>query len=431
MILSEALAWLDRRVDHESSAAIAAGQVDGLGLGPMQDLMALLGDPQDASPVIHITGTNGKGTVATMISALLVAQGLTVGTYTSPHESALNERIRRNLEPIGDEDLADVLSGVALVEELLESTPTWFEAVTAAAFRWFAEAPVDVAVIEVGLLGRYDATNVANARVAVVTSVGGDHTDFAPGWELAVAGEKAGILTPECTAVLGPMSDEIAAVFAAEGPAELLRYGQAYGIDADRIALGGHLADLRGPHGTHDEVLVPLYGAHQVVNASIAVAAVESFFDAALPDDVVREAFASLRVPGRLEVLGRSPLVIVDGAHNPDALRALARTIDEEFSPVGSRIVVLGQLAGRDPSAALEALAPLRFDLVVCTTIDGPRGQQAEALAAACERAGLAHETVADPVAAVGRALAVAAEDDMVVVTGSLRLVAPARRAVS
>ena len=155
----------------------------------MSALMALLGDPQHEVPVIHITGTNGKGTVAAMITQLLRAHGLSVGTYTSPHLEVLNERLARDGEAISDVDLAEVLSGIALVEPLLENRPSWFEVVTAAAFRWFAEAPVDVAVVEVGLLGRFDATNVAEARVAVVTSIGGDHTDFAPGWELAVASE--------------------------------------------------------------------------------------------------------------------------------------------------------------------------------------------------------------------------------------------------
>jgi dihydrofolate synthase/folylpolyglutamate synthase len=431
MNIVEALAWLDGRLDHEaSSSGIAAGRIEGLSLASMRELMALLGDPQLDVPVIHITGTNGKGTVAAMVTALLVSHGLSVGTYTSPHLERLNERISRDGRPIGDEDLAEVLSGIAAVEALLEVQPSWFEVMTAAAFRWFAEAPVDVAVIEVGLLGRYDATNVAEAQVAVVTSIGGDHTDFAPGWEVAVASEKAGIIGADSTAVLGDVAPELVPVFRAEGPAELVLLGTDVVVESDQLALGGHLVDVRGRRGIYTEVFVPLHGRHQLDNAAVALAAVEAFFDRALPDDAVREAFAGLELPGRFEVVRHHPLVVLDGAHNPDALAQVARTLEDEFAPVGSRLVVLGQLAGRDPDAAVAAIAGMRPDLVICTSLEGERGVSGQVLAGACARAGLTHEVIADPQAAVARALAVAAEEDTVVVTGSFRLLAPARRAL-
>lgn len=431
MNIVEALAWLDARLDHETSTpGIAAGRIEGLSLASMRELMALLGDPQDDVPAIHITGTNGKGSVAAMITSLLRAHGLSVGTYTSPHLERVNERLSRDGVPIGDEDLAEVLSGVAAVEPLCQVQPSWFEVMTAAAFRWFAEAPVDVAVVEVGLLGRYDATNVVDARVAVITSIGGDHTDFAPGWEVAVASEKAGIIGSDSVAVLGRIDPALVAVFEAEGPAELVRLGVDVEVEADQVAVGGHLVDLQGRHATYREVFLPLRGAHQVDNAMVAVAAVEAFFDRALPEDVVREGLAAATVPGRFEVVGHHPLVVLDGAHNPDALRGLAATLEVEFSPVGSRVVVLGQLAGRDPDAAAAAIAQLRPDLVLCTSLDGDRGVSAEVLGAACSRAGLAHETISDPQAAVARALSLVAEEDTVVVTGSFRLLAPARRAL-
>jgi dihydrofolate synthase / folylpolyglutamate synthase len=428
--LVEALAWLERRVDHETSpsSGIAAGRLDGLSLENMRSLMGLLGDPQTVVPAIHITGTNGKGSVAAMVTALLREHGLSVGTYTSPHLERLNERIARDGSPIPDEDLAEVLSGVASVESLLPVRPTWFEAVTAAAFRWFAEAPVDVAVIEVGLLGRFDATNVIEAEVAVVTSIGGDHTDFAPGWEVAVASEKAGIIGPDSTAVLGPIAAELVPVFEAEGPRRLLRADHEFGVEADRVAVGGHVADLRGAYGRYEEVFLPVHGGQQVENAAIAVAAVEAFFERPLPGDAVQQAFASLHLPGRFEVVSHGPLVVLDGAHNPDALTALGSTLDDEFSPVGSRLVVLGMLAGRDPVATVQAISSMRPDLVICTSPGDGRALDPAALAAACARAGLASEQVADPTAAVARALAVSAEEDLVVVTGSFRLLAPARR---
>lgn len=401
----------------------------------MAALMALLGDPQHDVPVIHITGTNGKGTVAAMITRLLRAHGLSVGTYTSPHLEVLNERLSRDGVPISDVDLAEVLSGIALIEPLLESRPSWFEVVTAAAFRWFAEAPVDVAVVEVGLLGRYDATNVAEARVAVVTSIGGDHTDFAPGWELAIASEKAGIIGPEATAVIGDVTDDVLGAFVAEGPAELLRYGDGdrgdFSVLDDRIAVGGHVVDLRGPDSVHRDVFLAVHGHHQVVNASIALAAVEAFFRRPVDDEVLQEAFADLDLPGRFEVIGREPLVVLDGAHNADALRALARTLDDEFTPAGSRLVVFGALQGRDLDATVVAVAALRPDLVICTTIAGERGLDARRLASACDAAGLPNEWAADPEAAVARALSIAQEEDVVMVTGSFRLLGPARRVVA
>lgn len=431
MLIVEALDWLDRHLDHESSSVgVAAGDVEGLGLEGMAELVSLLGDPQHAVPVIHVTGTNGKGSVAAMVTSLLQAHGLSVGTYTSPHLERLNERICRDGAPIGDEDLAEVLTGLAAVEPMLRVRPTWFELVTAAAFRWFAEAPVDVAVVEVGLLGRFDATNVVDAQVAVVTGIGGDHTDFRPGWEIEVATEKAGIIGPRSTAVLGEMDHTLAAVFEAEGPAALWREGVDFEVTSDLVAVGGRMLDLRGARGAYDEVLLPLHGAHQAGNAAVAVAAVEAFFDRALEPDLVREGLGAVELRGRFEVVHHGPLVVLDGAHNPDALRATARTLETEFSTVGSRVVVLGMLAGRDPDAAVAALAEARPDLVLCTSADGQRGLPGMALAQACDRAGLAAEVVADPVAAVRRALAVTAEEDLVLVTGTFRLLAPARAAL-
>jgi len=430
--LPESLAWLDAHLDHESSSlGVAAGQVDGLGLDGMQELVGLLADPQHDVPVIHITGTNGKGSVAAMVTALLQAHGLSVGTYTSPHLERINERISRDGEPIGDDDLAEVLDGLRAVEPLVSVRPTWFELVTAAAFRWFAEAPVDVAVVEVGLLGRFDATNVVDARVAVITGIGGDHTDFRPGWEQVVAGEKAGIITPGSTAVLGRMEHTLRAVFGAEGPERLWAEDVDFEVLVDRPAIGGRMLELSGALGRYDEVFLPLHGAHQAHNAAVAVAAVEAFFDRALQVDLVRDGLAMVRLQGRCEVVAHQPLVILDAAHNPAALRALAAAVEDEFAAAGSRLVVLGLLAGRDAGAAVAAVAELRPDLVVCTTVDtGARGLPAAELAAACDRVGLAHETVPDPVDAVGRAITRGQEDDLVVITGSFRLLGPARAAV-
>ena len=428
MDITEALAWLDTHLDHESSSmGVAAGKVEGLSLEPMVELMALLGDPQSAVPVIHVTGTNGKGSTVAMISALLQAGGLVVGEYTSPHLERLDERIARDGEPIPEHDLAEVLSGIAAVEDLLAVRPSWFEILTAAAFRWFAEAPVDVAVVEVGLLGRFDATNVVSASVAVVTSVGADHTDFAPGWEVAVAQEKAGIVSPGKPVVLGRVAPELVPLFAAEGAQPVLRLGEELGVTRRRAGVGAQVLDLYGVRGTHEEVVLALHGAHQGDNAAVAVAAVEELFDRRLDDEVVREGLAHVRVRARLEVIGHQPLVVLDGAHNPDALEAMAETLAEDFAVAGSRIVVMGMLAGRDADAAVAAIEAMGADLVVCTTVGGSRGLSASRLADAAQRRGLATEVVEDPAAAVLAALRTADEEDLVVVCGSFRLLGVAR----
>lgn len=433
MGIRESLAWLDSHLDHESSSiGIAAGRIEGLDLAAMSELVALLGDPQDDVPVIHVTGTNGKGSVTAMVVALLQAHGLSVGSYTSPHIEVINERLRRDGEPIDDQTLAEVLDGIRSVEPLLSRRPTWFELITAAGLRWFAEAPVDVAVVEVGLLGRYDATNVVRGQVAVVTGIGGDHTDFGSGWEQAVAGEKAGIIDPDATAVLGRMAPELREVFHAEGPAVLHAEDVDFEVLSSRPAIGGRSIEVAGVHGRYDELFLPLHGEVQAHNAAVAIAALESFFDRELDADLVRDGLAMVRLEGRAEVVGHQPLIVLDGAHNPDALRSLGATLDDEFASVGSRIVVLGLLTGRDPDAAVDAVRSLRPDLVVCTTADPDgRGMAAGELASACERAGLAHETVPGPGEAVVRALAQAQEEDLVVVTGSFRLLAPARRAIA
>ncbi|HKY13414.1 MAG TPA: Mur ligase family protein [Microthrixaceae bacterium] len=432
--LGAALARLDRTLNHEASSAsgIAAGKIAGLSLEPMHELMTLLGDPHRSAPVVHITGTNGKGTVASMITELLVANGLSVGTYSSPHVDTINERLRRNGEPIDDEELALVLDSVMDLGDLARSSPSWFEVVTAAAFRWFAEVAVDVMVVEVGLLGRYDATNVVDAAVAVITNVGADHTDLAPGWETAVASEKAGIIRPDADVVLGAVSDEVRAVVDAEGPARVIAVGDGIEILDDRTAMGGHVVSFTTPWGQHDGMYVPLHGASQAENAAVATAAVESFFDRPLSDDVSELAMASVTAPGRCEVVAHQPLVVLDGAHNRDAAEHLVDTLTTEFSPVGSRMLVVGMLTGRTPSELLDALAPYGWDVVVATSAPSPRGLRARSLASEISASfGLEPEVIDNPREAVERLLVVAGDDDMVVVAGSFYLVSPARAAIT
>src|SRR3990170_2390020 len=253
-----------------------------------------MGDPQHAYPVIHVTGTNGKGSTSQMITRLLMANGLTVGTYTSPHLERVNERITRNSEPIDDDDFAEQIAAVVDLEGLTGVRPSYFEAVTAAAFRWFADVAVDVVVAEVGLLGRWDATNIVDAQVAVVTNIGMDHNEFAGPTLEDIAREKAGIIKADSAAVIGETDPDLVAVLASEPAATQLFRDTDFATGTNQLALGGRLVDLRTPTTIYPEVFVPLHGAYQGDNASIALTATEAFFAAPLDPEVVSEGFASV-----------------------------------------------------------------------------------------------------------------------------------------
>jgi dihydrofolate synthase / folylpolyglutamate synthase len=429
--LPDALAWLDRHLDRETLPSIAAGDTGELSLESMRHLCRLLGDPQTAYPVVHVTGTNGKGSVTAMVSALFAASGLSVGTYTSPHLGVVNERLSRNGEPIDDASLAEVLGELAAVETLLDRPPSWFELLTAAALSWFATVAVDVAVVEVGLLGRFDATNVVDAEVSVVTNIGFDHTDGVGDWRVAVASEKAGIIREGGLLVLGETDPALRPVFAAEQPRAMWVAGEDFGATAERHAVGGRVLDFHTPLGRHDDVFVAAHGSHQSDNAAMAVAAVEGFFDRALDESVVAEALGTVSLPGRFEVLGRQPLVVVDGAHNPPAATAVARTLVDEFQVSGRRVLVLGMLAGRDPKAFLNALSAGSFDAVVTCTPPSPRALPASELASVVRSVlDLPVEAVDEPVDAVRRAVDVSEDDDLVLVTGSLYVVGAVRAAL-
>lgn len=421
---AEALRFLDRHINLEATA----GAIHGLSLDHMRAIVGVLGDPQDSFRVIHVTGTNGKGSTARMITALLVEMGLSVGTYSSPHLQAINERIAWNGEPISDESFAEVITELARIVPLSGVEPSYFELLTAGALLWFAENAVDVAVIEVGLLGRYDATNVCDADVAVVTNIGRDHTDGVGQWREAIASEKAGIIKPESVAVIGEPDVALHGAFRAEGPREIWVRGADFDLVDDQLALGGHLVDVRTPFGTVDDVYLPLHGRHQSLNASCAIAAVEAFFGRQIELDLVQSAFAGLTTPGRFEVVSHAPLVVLDGAHNPEGARAAARTLEEEFDIAGRRVLVVGMLGGRDIVDMLEQLGARSADLVIACTPDSPRAVPAADLVAVARAMGVMVERIDHVATAVQRALDVSTEDDAVLVAGSLYVVGAARR---
>lgn len=436
--LGEVLAWLDRHINLEAIERGVAGRAAKPTLERIAALTAAMGDPERSFPCIHITGTNGKTSTTRLCTALVMAQGLSVGTYTSPHLVSLNERIAWNGEPIGDDDLFDVLSPLAALEEFIRAenpgmlAPTWFELMTAAAYRFFADVAVDAGVIEVGLGGRYDATNVADGAVAVATNVELDHVSILGGTRAKIAWEKAGIVKPGCVAVVGDEDDDIVAVFEDEarrvGAAAFWRRGVEFDCVGNFAAHGGRVVSVRTPGATYEDLFVPLYGAHQGDNVAIAVAAAEAFFGVPLDASVVAEALGSARVPGRLEVLGRRPLVVLDGAHNPAGAAALGEALGEDFGVVRRTVLVFGCLNGRSPGDVLAALGPDRIAHVVACTPPSLRGVPAADVAAAAAALGL-EVSIADSVPeALAAARGLVSADDLVLVTGSLYLVGAARR---
>jgi dihydrofolate synthase/folylpolyglutamate synthase len=422
--LAQALAWLEGHVNME---ALAPGRAAAPSLEAMRHLAGLLGDPQAAAPVIHITGTNGKGSTARITSALLTGHDLGVGLYTSPDLERINERISRNDRPIDDEALTEALAAVAALEALGGVRPSRFDILTLAAFRWFADIAVDVAVLEVGMAGRWDSTNVADAEVAVVTNIALDHTDVLGPTRAHIAREKAGIVKPGSALVLGETDPDLLPVFEEAAPTSLLLAGRDYEVLENDVAVGGRVLALRTPLAVYDEVFVPLHGAHQGDNVAAAVVAVETFFGRPTDPEVLQRSLEAVTVPGRFEVVGRQPLVILDGAHNPAGAHAAAITLDD-FDVPGSRFLVVGLSRGRDAVEMLEVLAEREVALVVACAADYPRAMPAAEVAAAAEAVGVDAVVAKDVGDALLRAGEAAGTDDLILVTGSLYVVGEARR---
>ena len=365
-----------REVEAELLARRPEHSVD-LALDRMAELVSLLGDPQRACPVIHITGTNGKTSTARMTDALLRSRGLRTGRFTSPHLVSFRERISIDGAPLTPEQFVatyeEVIPYVAMVDGNHPVAMSFFEVLTGMAFAAFADAPVDVVVLEVGVGGRLDCTNVADGVVAVVTPISLDHTRLLGGTVAEIATEKAGIIKPGAVAVLAQQPLEAAEVLvrhAAEVGATVAREGIEFGVLNREQAVGGQLLTLRGLRGEYDEIYLPLFGLYQAGNAACALAAVEAFAgvsgdgDEAIDQEVVREAFAGVGSPGRLEVLRRSPTVIVDAAHNPAGMAATVAAVEEAFTFTRLAGVVAAS-ADKDVAGLLEELEPLLSDIIV------------------------------------------------------------------
>ncbi|MGC5075616.1 bifunctional folylpolyglutamate synthase/dihydrofolate synthase [Agrococcus sp. DT81.2] len=397
----------------------------------------LLGDPQRAFRVIHITGTNGKGSTARVADALLRAHGLRTGLLTSPHLERVNERIAIDGEPVSDEAFArnyeDIAPFLELVDAELEAKGerrlTFFEAFTVLAFATMADAPVDVAVVEVGMGGTWDSTNVADGDVAVITPIALDHTNRLGTTVEAIAREKAGIIKPDAIAVSAAQEPEALAVLEAraeEVGARLLVEGRDFALASQAVAVGGQLITVRGLAAEYIDQLVPLLGAHQGANAALALVAVEAFLGGGsqpLTAQVLAEGFAAATSPGRLDVVGAHPLVVLDAAHNPHGAAALRVALGEVFG-LERITLVLGVLAGKDVTGVLTELEPLIDELVV-TQSTSERALPADELAAQAVAVLGADRVLVEP--ELGTAVEAAREaasdrDGAVVVTGSITL---------
>ncbi|MEN3273124.1 MAG: dihydrofolate synthase / folylpolyglutamate synthase, partial [Actinomycetota bacterium] len=364
----DAVAYLEGHVNFEQQSPTKEGAPS---LDRMRALAAAMGDPQDVAPSIHITGTNGKGSTARMVVSLLRSHGLRVGLHTSPDLERINERLSIDGEPISDEAFAEQLEALAELEVLTGVRPTRFDLLTLAAFRWFADEAVDVMVNEVGLGGRWDSTNIADGSVAIVTNIGLDHVDIIGPTRADIAGEKSGIVKTGATLVLGETDPGLLPIFETTPASRIWLRERDFDVQENRVAIGGRSLDLRTPTTRYEDVFLSLHGAHQGDNAVLAVTAVEAFFDRPTPDELVREALGSMSVAARFEVIARSPLVILDGAHNVDGAQAAADTL-EDFSVAGRTIIVFGTNRGHDPVEMLEALRADRAALVVATAADFP-----------------------------------------------------------
>ncbi len=420
------------------------GKDEVLGMVPdlsrITDLMDLLGSPQKAYPAIHLTGTNGKTSTTRMVDALLRAFGLRPGRYTSPHLATVRERIAIDGTPISAEEFVRTYDELApyldLVDQRHPLRVTYFETLTAMAYAAFADAPVDVAVVEVGMGGLWDATNVIQAGTCVVTPVSLDHPEL--GSTVAeVATEKAGIVHEGARVVCGVQEVEAAEVLVrrvADVGAELAVEGVHFGVTARSVALGGQMLSFQGLGGTYDDVFLPLHGVHQASNAACALAAVESFLGggvAALDVEAVRAGFAAAESPGRLEVVRRSPTILLDGAHNPAGVRSLVTALGEAFA-FGRLVGVVAVLADKDAHAMLALLEPVLHEIVV-TSNHSPRALSADDLAAVAVEVFGADRVLVEPLlpnaidAAVALADEGADEGAAVLVTGSLYTVGEAR----
>lgn len=422
MRFADALAELDSRVPQRMVPDLKR----------ITALAELLDDPQLTYPTIHVTGTNGKTTTSRLITGLACAHGLTTGLYTSPHLRSVTERIAICGEPMSEEELGEeyerLLPYLQAVDARGERV-TYFEALTALAYMWFSDKPVALGVFEVGMGGTWDATNLVAGDVAVICPISLDHPELGSTVE-QIATEKAGIIKPGKTVVCREQPPGALAIIedrCREYQARLLLEGRDFGLAERCQAVGGQAIGVRGLHAAYEGFLLPLYGEHAARNAAAAIVALEAFLDRPIAEDPARRALAETPSPGRLEVVGRHPLVVLDGAHNPAGAQAIAAALPEAFT-WGRLHLVMAVSANKDIDGIVEAFAPL-VDRAYATRNASERSSDAERVADAFLRAEIPTETFGSVLEALAAARESADEDGLILVTGSLYTVADARNA--
>jgi len=406
-------------------------------------LVDILGSPQLSYPTIHVGGTNGKTTTSRMIDSLLFEMGLRTGRFTSPHLESYLERISINGQPIDAKALIfsfnDISPYLDLMDSKFDNPISFFEAITALAFAAFAEHPIDVGVIEVGMGGQWDATNVVDADVSVITPIGLDHMEYLGSTITEIAATKAGIIKEQGFIVLAQQTPEAAVELlrrAAEVGADIAREGLEYSIDSRAIAVGGQLISITGLRGHYDDIFLPLHGKHQASNAAAALIAVEAFFgEQDLDIDAVRAGFANVTSPGRCEVIHRDPTIILDAAHNPHGAKAIAETMQSEFT-FDEVTGVVALMADKDALGILQALEPIMNQIIV-TTNSSERSMKVPDLRALATQVFGADRVFAEETlqAALDRAIKDAMrplsdESLAILITGSVVTVGEARTAV-
>ena len=406
-------------------------------------LVDILGSPQLTYPTIHVGGTNGKTTTARMIDSLLFEMGLRTGRFTSPHLESYLERISINGQSINAKELIfsfnDLSPYLDLMDTKFENPISFFEAMTALAFVAFAEHPIDVGVIEVGMGGQWDATNVVDADVSVITPIGLDHMEYLGNTIAEIAATKAGIIKEQGFVVLAQQTPEAAVELlrrAAEVGADVAREGLEYSIDSRAIAVGGQIISITGLRGHYDEIFLPLHGKHQASNAAAALIAVEAFFgEQDLDIDAVRAGFANVTSPGRCEIIHRDPTIILDAAHNPHGAKAIAETLQTEFT-FDDVTGIVALMADKDALGILQALEPVINQIIVTTNSSERSMRVADLTKLANQVFGADRVFAADTLtAAIDKAIQDAVrplseESLAIVITGSVVTVGEARTAV-
>lgn len=426
-------------MNYDEAVALVDAHADrGMkpGLERIEGLLGLMGNPQHAYSVIHVAGSNGKTSTTRLIAALAAAHGMSVATYTSPHLHRIEDRLQYNGVAASSGEFAQAVDDVRVFEEIWEQRGgdllTYFEFMTAVALAWFADRGVDLAVVEVGLGGRLDATNVVASEVAVVTGIELEHTEQLGDTITAIAGEKIAIAKPDGILVTGdlhPDALEVAADASTALGIPWYSFDRDFGVAEASQAVGGWLCDIRGLHATYSDILLPTHGRIQVHNLAVAVAALEALFEQAMDIEAARAGLAAVENPGRIEVLARQPLVVVDVAHTPNAASRLIEALEIEFPPLRWQ-VVMGASEGKDADAIIDVLGAIA-DSFTAVAADHPRSMDSGALVALAEEHINGLVSAADSVSAgLDLAISLAGFEGAVLVVGSVFVAGEARAAL-